>query len=479
MVMMRLNSHKKSNSELKLNNTAVNSSPEEKAPQSPQEDQKKIADDLFIGKPKTKKIFEKIAGKKLVKAEALRKEQIEKNKNFDFLGDREETLFIKNPNVDDYLKLIHDFDHTYRNGNQPKFFHLDPLLISPDGEEISTILDNPKEEAKIAKKDKWTQNNILEYRKEEQSTREQVWTRERKIERKGKGITGHMTDVVLKGKTASYFAKNNLCIRGNIFKLDDIIYGKSIEEMLPRYGSRRAKHIAVRVPQFTLAYLIKGVGYLTAPVTLGISYLVGNQISTAITLTGEVIGLKFDGAPKRKLLSHAALRGVQLEAYNIPVAGSLLSLPEYAVFGGAAVGIVSTTLAEMILGSMSERFTSSISLDDLGNPQVLFEMNQRIDYLSRFLLPYGQYLLLNEKDEKKQAELKKVLKKHFEILKHLEHQNIKALNFYRLGLMANRIPPQVRPDIEEICQMAEKEIRMNTHRTVRKCLAALIKNKGR
>ena len=67
---------------------------------------------------------------------------------------------------------------------------------------------------------------------------------------------------------------------------------------------------------------------------------------------------------------------------------------------------------------MSTRYTGSISLDDLGDPRVLFEMNQRIDYLSRFLLPYGQYLLFNETDIVRRKKLKKMLKSHFKLLEN-------------------------------------------------------------
>jgi len=451
-------------------------SPESPQVDAPTDDQ--AFSDKFEKKVINSPVFERTV-KPLKKIEAQRQEQIKSSKvTLCFLDERPEQAFINAPNYDDFLKIVHTFDNTYKNNAQAQYYRLDSILIAPSTKAISRSLDALDVGVDMDKLDQWTQKNRQQYNKEEQSTKERAWTRDQKILRKGPGFSGHMTPIVRKTKLASYYTKSNLCIRGNMFKLNNQICGKSLEEMLPRYGSRRGKHIGIRVTQFSLMALLEIAGLATSPVTFGASIIVSQQLQIIVTLTGEVIGLKWDGAQKRKMASHAAIRAIELELLRVPVIGSFVYYAEYGVFGVAAAGIVSTTIAEWILESMSDRFTSTISPDDMGDPSVLFEMNQRIDYLSRFLLPYGQYLLLNEQDPEKQKKLRKVLKEHFNTLRHLEHQNIKALNFYRLALLAGRSPPSMREEVEQACNIARGEIRMNTHRTVRQCLGALLKDEN-
>lgn len=470
--MVKINNYKFSQKSTDVTNQETKDT---KAPDSCASNNKKSSD-KFEKDPSAKGIFNKTARKTFKKIEALEKVIIEEKKLNFFFDDRAEIDFIKEPKLDDFFSLCSSFEKKYRDSGQAMFFRMDSILIDPKASSYAMANQNVSNLGVNEEKlERWTLKEQAQHEKDEQKTRERVWVRNEKIMKEGKGVGGHLTGAVLRGKTLAYTTKNRGTIRGNMFNLNSKFCGKSIEEMLPRYGSRKGKHIAVRVSQFTLNTILTAVGYGCAPVSFGVSIFVSQQAQVLVTLTGEVLGLKFDGAKKRKMISHASIRGVQLEMMRIPFVGSIINYGENIVFGTAAGGIVITTLADWILESMSERYTSSISIDDLGDPSVLFEMNQRIDYLSRFLLPYGQYLLLNEKDVHKQKKLKKILKENFKILKSLEHQSIKALNFYRLALIAGRIPKSIRPEIEQVCQVAEKDIKNNTHRTVRQCLGELMR----
>jgi hypothetical protein len=130
------------------------------------------------------------------------------------------------------------------------------------------------------------------------------------------------------------------------------------------------------------------------------------------------------------------------------------------------------------LQSMSDRYTSTITIDDLGDPRVLGELNKRIDYLSRFLLPTGQNLLLQETRPVHQEQIRKIIKKNLKLLISLEHKKTKTLNFYGLALMAEKVPASHVKLLRDACDQALPDTRVNTHKIARRCLATLIASRN-
>lgn len=384
-----------------------------------------------------------------------------------------EEEFIAQPTARGFLELVSKFEKTMRVVGHEKYQWNDYLAVKTQN--ASTEALDLVSGSKERKHEDWLKKNHLKH--EYHYAREQQKSTKRRdtIERKGQGFGGKMTSTVGKSKSMAFFAKNNLTLRGNVFKLTHAACPKNIYEIMPRYGFRKGAHVGVRVTQFTLTTILSGMGYGLAPSTYGISKIVTDHARTVITLSGEVITHKIAGAENSKCTVHAALRGVQLEVpHFIPVVGDMINIAEKIAFGTAAVGIVSTTLADMLLSQMSDRYTSTLNLDDLGDSRCLAELNDRIDYLSRFLLPYGQYLLLKETDVATRKKMKKTLKENFSLLRNLEKKKVRSLNYYRLALAAEKIPQSRREQVSKDCNAACADLRVNTHRVTKKCLATLI-----
>jgi len=385
-----------------------------------------------------------------------------------------EEKFLRNPTVRQYYRLVKDFDQVFLDSNQDKFQDMEKFLVALGSSNKNQDFLDSKLAQEEKKLEKWHKKHDKEFGKLAFEAEHRIEKRNKKIIEDGVGFGGRMTNYVGGTKAASFFAKNRLTIRGNMFKINNELCGKSIYEMLPRYGSRKGQHMGVRITQFGINAIITAIGYSLAPVSFGISAIVSTHAQTVVTLSGEVIALKLDGAKKEKIVSHASLRGVQLEIPKaIPIVGSIINYGENAMMGSAAFGIVSTTIADWIMKSVSGRYTSTLNIDDLGDPRVLSQINDRIDYLSRFLLPIGQYLLLKETRSEHQANLRKILKVHFKTLVSLEHKKTKALNFYRLSLLSEIIPFDYREEIKRACDEAMSEKKINNHRVVRQCLASL------
>lgn len=388
-----------------------------------------------------------------------------------------EEKFLRHPTTRSFFRLAKSFDDVMSDCNAPKFEDMERFLIKPTENFRKTLGPFMREVTLVEREQKleeWHEKHLQKYGELIEKTEKQIETRNQKLLAQGPGWGGRMTSVVSESKAAAFYTKNHLTIRGNMFKLNHELFGKSIYEILPRYGSRKKQHMAVRISQFGINAILMAAGYGLAPVSFGISTIVSNHAQTIITLSGEIIALKLDGARHEKVVSHAALRGVQLELLKIPLAGSIVNYGENAMMGSAAAGIVSTTIADWIMQSMSDRYTSTITVDDLGDPRVLSEIDKRIDYLSRFLLPTGQHLLLYEKNPEHQEKILKILKSYFKILISLEHKKIKALNFYRLALIAEKIPASHVELIRQACDNACDSTHMNTHKVVRNCLATLL-----
>ncbi len=381
-----------------------------------------------------------------------------------------EEKFLYNSNSRSYFRLARDFDDVMVDAHQRKFKNMEQFLINPIFD--NTLIEPEQEQKKL---EQWHEKKVKKFDKSSTKIIKQNNKRNDAITKNGLGFGGHMSTAIGDTKAASFYTKNHLTIRGQVFRLNNELCGKNIYEMLPRYSSRKKQHMAVRITQFGINSIVVATGYSLIPVTFGVSSIVSTHAQTLVTLSGEVIALKLDGASYEKIASHAALRGVQIEIPKcVPFAGSVVDYGEAIMMGTAAFGIVSTTLADWIMQSMSDRYQSVLTLDDLGDPQVLEEMNERIDYLSRFLLPMGEKLLMSEKNPEHQEKLKKLIKKYNKILISLEHKKTKALNFYQLALLAHKIPPSHRELIVEHCKKNTPDTRVNTHKIAQRCLATLI-----
>lgn len=385
---------------------------------------------------------------------------------------RPEEEFIVHRTSEAFLRLSKEYEEVYFESKHQKFFRLNEIFIDPSNKKAqkSQILKSQEQKLKA-----WHQKRQDHFIKNRREMLSKSSLRHQKLEEQGQGYGGRMTKSVAKAQTVAFYTKNNLTMRGQIFHMSHRIFGKNLNEMLPRYGHRKGAHVAVRVSQFTINGILSALGYAFIPVTFGLSKVVSDHLGTVITLSGETIAHKLDGAKGKKITVHAGLRGAQLSIpKSVPIVGSIIDYAENAVMGTAACGIVSTTIIDAILSNFSVRYQSTINTDDLGDSSVLQEINTRIDYLSRFLLPYGQYLLLQETDLEKGQEIRKALKHQFKIMRDLEHKLMRTLNYYRLALAAEAIPISHLEKIKKDCEDAELNHRINSYRMVRRCLTTLI-----
>lgn len=384
-----------------------------------------------------------------------------------------EKELIKRPTFENYFHVIEDFRSSLLAVGHQKFVYLTDVVIEPTLD-LSTV-DDQYASASAKKLERWHQKTQKQFLAQEKKALKKAEHRHELIKRKGRGLGGAMAEGLNKGKAIAFYSKNNLTIRGNVFRMTHVLHPKNLYEIMPRYGYRKGLHIGVRISQFGINGILAAIGYALFPITFGISKVITDHARTVITLTGESITHKIAGAPMGKITTHAGLRGLQLEIpRTIPILGSIINFGESAALGAAAFGIVSTTIADAILQSFSDRYVSKINVDDLGDSRCLMEMDRRIDYLSRFLLPYGQYLLLKEGEIKKRKRLKKVLKVEFKRLRNLEKKRSRAFNFYRLALAAERIPDSYRQKISMDCKRASKNNCINTHRVARRALMTLL-----
>ena len=82
-------------------------------------------DDKFEKKSLPKKLFDRVAEKKIRKAELAEAKRIEAEASG--LNQQHEREFIKNPCYESYLELVHSFDRVYKHSNQARFFFLDEI----------------------------------------------------------------------------------------------------------------------------------------------------------------------------------------------------------------------------------------------------------------------------------------------------------------------------------------------------------------
>lgn len=390
----------------------------------------------------------------------------------------EEEQFIRDLSMSDYGNIAKYFIDNYVNSEEKKFSSLENILISPTARELMPLRIKMAPYAdKQLKLEEWHQEHAYKFAENLLEADEQTRVRHRKREEEGLGFGGQMSDINLKAKQVGQFTKNNLTIRGNLLKIGDALCGKSVYERVPLYAKRKGAKVGIKLSEMALNNILSLTGTGLAPVTLGISKIVTDQVSTVITLSGEAITGKALGATNKKIATNLGLRGVQLELPNILPGGSVIQLYEKVMGMGSNLSIAVGSIADIILRKTSSRYASMLTDTDLGDERVLSEMNQRIDYLAQFLIPYGQYLFLKTKNPENKKKLRYIITEQMKVLRDLERTKTKTLNFYLMAILAERIPPHRLAGIEEACRMVVPDTRKNSHQMVRRCLATLLRER--
>jgi hypothetical protein len=384
--------------------------------------------------------------------------------------------FVKNPNYSDYLKIAKSFKDNYQSLNTSKFTELEKFLLTP----LDTLKNHPKiNDYPYLKEqlnhEKWLLEHQENFIKEEKKEIIATKIREQKIQEYGLGITGNLTTINHKVKNGGFYIKNNLTLRGNIEQITEDIFGQSLYELLPRYKSRKTAHIGIKISEFGINTFLMAAGSLLIPVTFGVSKVISDHSRTVITLSGDAIDKKMLGASNNKIKHHALLQGIQMEIPKfIPIAGDIIQYTEAGLEGLGVGTITSSILAEIILSNVSQRFHKILSKNDLGNPRVIKELDDRIDYLSKFLIPYGEYILLTQNKPIRQKQLRQILAEQLSILRTLEKRRTKALQFYKLALIAEKVPPEEIENVKKYTIDANLADKINGHKVARRCLGSII-----
>jgi hypothetical protein len=388
-----------------------------------------------------------------------------------WLSIEKEKQFINNPSFEQYIDLAHSFSHKFKELGKNFFENIESILIQPKKLPTRDIKGLNTADRKLAK---WHEKKEKKFKEKGQRYADQNNKRNKKINENGFGFSKASTKAIYCGKQFGREIKDYATLRGWMYRASDTVAGTSLYELLPRYGYRDGAYIGIRISEFALNTLILSMGYGLAPVTGGISKVVSDHLRTAVTIGGESLTHGILGAQKRKIITHASLRAVQLEIPKLmPGTGDLVQYAEMGMqsLGNGALAI--SYMADLLMRMMSTRYISLLTPRNLGDSSVLYELEVRIDYLSRFLIPYGQWLLLQESDEQKKYKLRKCLKKQSKILRTLEKKRINALNYYQLALLGGRIPKNYITKIALDTFRASHRPLKNCHRISRSCLATL------
>lgn len=392
-----------------------------------------------------------------------------------FRHEIKEAQFMAEPTYDNYIKLARRFQHTFKELGHNNYEGLCDILIKPKKNQRRKSKNLDKKEKKLSH---WHEKAEKKLLKEGSKAGVKRHRRQTKINTHGPGFFGPSSKMIYNSKMTGRYTKDFLTLRGWVFRSSDTICGKSLYELLPRYGFRNGGYIGIRVAEFTINTVFLAVGYGLMPVSYGTSKIVSDHLRTVVTVAGEAIGYGILGAQGRKIIMHSATRAVQLEIPKfIPGGGDFF---QYGEMGAQSLGngiIALSYMADMVMKRLSTRYTSLLTKRELGDSRVLYEIDQRIDYLSRFLIPYGQWLLMQEKDSDHQHRLKKRLKRQGKILRNLEKKRVKTIHFYQVAILGGRIPEKYREKIMQDTLIAALNPRKNCQRTARQCLARLRANK--
>ncbi len=387
-----------------------------------------------------------------------------------------EQNFIEALHLPSYGIIAKQFIETYANSDNSNYQNIDDLLIKPTADaDMPPRVKNFPYHKDTAKLESWHENIAYQFAGELFDADDKTRQRHIKRDKEGLGITGSFSQKNIAVKEAAYFAKNNLTVRGNIVKATNEMCGQTIFELLPLYASRKGPKISIILSEKVINTFLSATGTALIPVTFGISKVVTNQLGTVVTLSGEAVMGKVLGASNTKVATYAALRGVQLELPAVTPVGKAVACYETVVDTGCGLTIAASSIADLVLNNMSTRYASVVSSVDLGDEAVLAMINQRIDYLARFLVPYGQYLYLRSNNAETKSKLRYILAEQFKVLRKLEQAKTRALHFYQLAILAERLPASRASDVEDAVRNSVPDTRKNSHRLVRRCLATLLR----
>lgn len=415
--------------------------------------------------------------------DSLIKEKISMSTDFSSLEEKKiehksEKLFIENPNYSDYLKIAKNFHLNYQNLDNPSFICLDEFTIqSSNIDDFPKIRDYPYINEQI-EHEKWLKESNTDFIK--QMKKENFLStlkKEKQIEEKCH-LAELMSNISYRIKEGGIYVKKNFTLRGNMSTLNDDMFGKSLYELLPNYKSRKLAKLGIKISESSLKCFLTVAGNLLVPVTLGISKIASDQTKIAVTLTSESIEKKINGASDEKIATNVLFRGIQLELpHFIPVIGNAIELADDVFEITGTTAIISSKIADLILGTIFLEYQEKIPKKDFGDPKVLVELDNRINYLSKFLIPFGQYLYTQETKEARKNQLQEIIKIQLEFLRTLERRKTKTLQFYQLALIANRTPEDFVDYIKLYINKSDSN-NMNGHITARSCLATLLNNKS-
>lgn len=387
-----------------------------------------------------------------------------------------EEEFSQNPNYSDYLKIAKNFKENYQSLNF-NFDLLENYILNPENntDNYQNIINYPFIKEQL-KHEKWLEKKENKFNEDKQKTIIQSFVREQKLQEKGLGVGGNLTNINSCIKDGGFYLKSNCTLKGGIDKITNDIFGKSLYEILPRYKSRKQAHLGIKMSEFSINALLMATGTALAPITLGISKIFCDHTRTVITLSGEIIDQKMLGASDKKIKYQTLLHGIQLEVPKfIPVIGDVIQYTEAGIQGIGTSAIASSMIADILLSQISERYNVTLTKIDLGDAKVIDHLNKRIDYLSRFIIPYAQYIFLKEKNIKRKEQMKNIIHDQLYVLRQLEKKRIKSLQFYKLALIANKISNEDKQYVENFVMNEDLDNRVNTHKLARKCLISIIK----
>lgn len=391
---------------------------------------------------------------------------------------RIEEEFIHSLDLPLYGVIAKNFIDTYQQSINTLFPYTESLLIQPtDADSLPPRLKRYPYKNEQIQLENWHEHKAYQFAEELFDADEDTRRRHTKRAEKGLGFAGAMSNKTMAAKKAAHFTKDNLTARGAVVKATDALCGKTIFEMLPLYASRKGAKISIVASQTILNAILSATGHALIPVSFGISKIVSDHLTTVVTLSGEAILGKVQGQESKKIATFAALRGVQLELPAVTPPGMLVRYYETAVNASCNLTIAASSIADLILRTTSTRYQSILSDVDLGDETVLDAINQRIDYLSRFLLPYAQYLYLRSAKDDTRAKLRYIMLEQLKVLRKLERAKTQALHFYQLAILAERIPVARRAAIEDAIRQSTPDTRKNSHRCVRRCLATLLRER--
>lgn len=372
------------------------------------------------------------------------------------------------PSVEEFLDLADVFIKEHQDIETSQFDDIEKLLITPTPDQKVRFYSCPANDLT-----QWHSDKASEFDKDIVDAVEREALRQRKIEEQGDGPAKNIAKFNSDTREFGRFVRDSLTVRGQVYRLSDRIFGCGLNELLPSYKSRQATSVGARVTQAAANALLTVLGYSLTPFTLGMSKVAFGQTSIGVSVGIEACTAKAFGVAKDKVRGTAAMRTVQLEAFNVPVIGDIAEMAETGVSLFGISLIVSSFASEVVMKAASDRYASKLGPDDLGESKVLGLMTSRLKYLSQYLIPHGQKLLFAAENGDEAKAIKTELRTLMNTMRDMEIRRTKALYYYVLALQAGRVPKEMLDQVKIDCMDAIKEGEMDCHKMAKACLATL------